>query len=184
MARVNQKMGGLGAKATAAGAMISAGVTMPLLGAAKAAISSAMDFETNMNLLQATSGATAKQMGTLQDKAIALGNDMTLPGTSASDAAAAMLELSKAGLSVKDTMGASKGVLQLSAAANIDNARAAEIAANALNSFGLSGDKAMMVADQLAATANSSSVEVTDVADSFKMASAVFASFQGPVVGA
>jgi hypothetical protein len=46
-----------------------------------------------------------------------LGADITLPATSAKDAADAMLELNKAGLSVKHTMAAAKGVLQLSAAA-------------------------------------------------------------------
>ncbi|MDP9350803.1 MAG: phage tail tape measure protein, partial [Chloroflexota bacterium] len=183
MARVNQKMGGLGAKATAAGAMISAGVTAPLIGMASTAIKSVASFETNMNLLQAASDASGQQMKVLQQRAIDLGNDMSLPGTSASDAGQAMLELTKAGMSVNDTLAASKGVLQLSAAANIDNARAAEIASNALNAFGLKGGYATEVANQLANVANASSVEITDVADSMKMASAVFASFQGPVVG-
>jgi TP901 family phage tail tape measure protein len=45
-----------------------------------------------------------------------LGKDITLPGISAKDAALAMVELGKAGLSVNDTMAASKGVLSLAKA--------------------------------------------------------------------
>ena len=70
-----------------------------------------------------------------------------------------MLELSKSGLSVNDILGATRGVLELSAAANISNARAAEIASNALNAFGLQGSEASRVANLIAAGANASARE-------------------------
>lgn len=147
-------------------------------------INLAGDFEQTMNKLGAVSEATAEEIGLISDKAKALGADLTLPATSAVDAGNAMLELSKAGFTVQQTMDAAKGVLQLAAAATIDEAKAAEIAANAINAFGLAASDATFVADLLAATANASSVEITDVADSYKMAGAVFSNFQAPVVGA
>lgn len=142
------------------------------------------DFDQTMSVLQATSEATAEEMAAVSKKAKALGADLTLPATSAVDAGKAMLELSKAGFTVAESMDAAKGVLQLAAAAQISEARAAEINANALNAFGLEAKDSIFVSDLLAASANASSVEITDVAQSYQMAAAVFSSFQGPVVGA
>lgn len=144
----------------------------------------AASFQDSMNMFRVQSQASNEEMQRFSETAKALGADLTLPGTSAVDAGEAMLELSKAGLSVNDTMNAAKGVLQLSAAGNLSNAEAAEIAANALQSFRLEGSKATKVANLLAAAANASSLNVEDVAAGFKMASAVFNAFQSPVVGA
>jgi cysteinyl-tRNA synthetase len=69
----------------------------------------------------------------------------------AADAALAMLELSKAGLDVTNTMDAARGVLMLAAAGQMSNAEAAQIAAGALNAFGLEGSEAARVANLLAA---------------------------------
>lgn len=104
--------------------------------------------------------ATVAQMEAVGAKARELGADMTLPATSSVDAAKAMTELAK-------------GVLQMSAAGAIENARAAEIAANALNAFHLAGDKTVMVADLLAGAANASSAEMSDLAFAFQAGSAV-----------
>lgn len=147
-------------------------------------ISDVGDYEQSMNLFRATTGASADEMRRAGALAKALGADLTLPATSAAQAGQAMTELAKAGLSVEQAMGAAKGTLQLAAAGGLEEAKAAEIAANALNTFGLAGSQATMVADLLAASANASSIEVTDAADSFKMAGAVWASLQGDAVGA
>jgi len=180
LGNVGGALSNFGSKATAIGQSllpisIGAGVV------AGSALKMAADYEQAMNILQATSGATAGEMALLDAKAIELGADITLPGTSALDASQAMLELSKAGLSVNDVMAASQGVLQMSAAAQISNAQAAEITANALNMFGLAGSEATMVADLLAAGANKSSAGVTDMADALKMSGAVAAAAGVPI---
>lgn len=141
-------------------------------------------YQQNMAVLQTVTGATGQDMADFATRAKELGADLLLPGASAADAAAVMLELGKAGLSVKDTLAAAKGAMQLSAAGLNDNAKAAEIAANALNAFHLEGDRAGFVVDLLAGAANRSSVDIKDVSDSFRMASAVYSAFQGPVVDA
>lgn len=172
---------GFGEKAQRAGLMMSALVTTPLTLIGKDAIGQVADYDGAMNVLQATSNATGAEMDLLRQKSMALGADMTLPGTSAADAAEAMLELSKSGMSVNDVLAASRGVIQMSAAGQLGNARAAEIASNALNAFGLEGKEATRVADLLAASANASSADVADMADGMQMASAVFAAAGTPI---
>ncbi len=184
MDRVSQRLESVGRDAAMAGLKLSAGITAPLTLLGKGALDAAMDYEQGLNLLQAVSGASAEQMAAVAQQAKALGADLALPATSAGDATRAMVELAKAGLSVEDVLGASRGVMQLAAAGGLGAAQSAEIAANALNAFGLKGEQASRIADLFAAAANSSSVEVKDIADAFKMASAVFSAFQGPVVGA
>ena len=171
----------LGQGAREAGQRLALGVTAPLMGLGAAAVKIAADFEQTMDILQATSGATAEQMGKLDQLARELGSDLTLPGTSAKDAAEAMLELSKGGLTLADTMAAAKGVLQMSAAAQVSNARAAEIAVNALSAFRLAGSEATRVADLLAAAANSSSAEIAHIADGLQMSASVFAMAGVPI---
>ena len=158
--------------------------TVATLGLAGAAIKTAADYQSGMNTLQAVSGATGKEMAKLSKLAVQLGADTKLPGTSALDASQAMTEMIKAGVSLQDTMAGARGVLVLSAAAQIDNAKAAEIASNALNTFKLKGRDVNKVVDELANTANASSVEINDVADAIKQAGAVFSGFQSPVLGA
>lgn len=139
----------------------------------KGALNAFADFEQTLNTFKAVSHATATQMEKVSDLSKALGRDVTLPATSAKDAAEAMTELAKGGLDVKQSMAAAKGVLQLSAAAQISNAEAATITARALNSFGLSGNQAIHVADVLANSANVSTGEVTDMANALQQSSAV-----------
>ena len=74
-------------------------------------VSTGLDFEANLNTMQAVSGASASAMGLVSERAKQLGNDILLPGQSASDAAEAMTELAKGGMSVDEAMTAAKGTL-------------------------------------------------------------------------
>lgn len=181
MDEASSRLRSAGQSMTSAGAGLTAGVTLPIVGIGVAALHMAGQFESSMNMMQAVSGATADEMAQVSDTAIALGSDLTLPGTSASDAALAMVELSRAGLSVQESMDAARGVLQLSAAAQIGNAQAATITANALNTFGLAGTEAATVANLLAGGANASSAEITDMAAAIQASGAVAASMGVPI---
>jgi TP901 family phage tail tape measure protein len=161
-------------KAAAIGAGLTAGLTLPMAAVAKQALDTGIEYEAALNMMQAVSGATAEQMAAVSATAKALGADMTLPATSAGDAAAAMVELAKGGLSVEDAMNAAKGALQLSAAGQIENAEAAKIVAQALNAFHLEGSEAIRVADLLAAGANASAADVRDLAIGFQQAGFAF----------
>lgn len=126
------------------------------------------EYQGNLNELQAVTRATGTEMARVGELAKELGSDLSLPGTSAADAAAAMKELAKGGLDVNEAMTAAKGTLQLAAAAQVEAAQAAEIQSDALNQFGLAADQAGRVADVLANTANAASGEITDVANALK----------------
>jgi TP901 family phage tail tape measure protein len=166
ISKAGDKLQGLGSK-------LSLGVTAPLAGIATMAIKSAADFEQSMNVMQQVSGATAADMQALQEQALQLGAQTSF---SAGEAAEAMLELAKAGLSASEISAAIGGTLDLAAAGGLGLAQAAEITANAVNAFGLEASQASSVANMLAAAANASSVEVTDLAQGMQMASAVFSS--------
>lgn len=181
MDNASGKLRATGASMRSVGAGLTAGVTLPLVGIGVAALHVAGEFEQSMAMMQAVSGATAEEMAAVSAAAIALGSDLELPGTSASDAGAAMVELSKAGLSVQESMDAARGVLQLSAAAQIGNAQAATITAQALNTFGLAGTEAARVANLLAGGANASSAEITDMAAALQMSGSVAASMGMPI---
>lgn len=156
-----------------AGVGMSAGITAPVAAIGTAALLSAADFEQAMNVMQQVSGATEGQMASLQSQALQLGAETSF---SAGEAAQAMLELSKAGLSASEVSAAIGGTLDLAAAGGLGLAQAAEISANAVNVFGLGADQTTNIANMLAAAANASSVEVTDLAQGMQMAGAVFAS--------
>jgi TP901 family phage tail tape measure protein len=164
MSSVSKGFDNAGKALSKTGKTLTAAVSLPIVGAGVAAVKAAGDFESMGYTFQAVSGATSEQMAKMSQLAKELGNDITLPGTSATDAAAAMTELAKAGLSIDDTFKAVKATLQLSAAAQIDNAEAATIVGQALNAFGMTGDKAIQVADLLANSANASAGEITDMA--------------------
>jgi len=146
-----------------------------LSGAVGVAISKSAELESELNFLQAVTSATGEQMRQVATLAKQLGADVTIPAASALDAAKAMTELAKAGLSVEQSMAAARGSLQLAAAGELEASRAAEVVAGALNAFRLSGDQAVRVADLLAAAANASSADVKEMAYSLQMASAVAA---------
>lgn len=148
-----------------------------LVGAVTQAINVGNELTGALNNMKAVSGASAEEMAKVSATARQLGNDASLPGTSATKAATAMLELAKGGLSVQQSMEAARGTLALAAAAEVDAGQAAEIQANALNTFGLKADYASKAADILANTANASSVEITDVAQSLQAGGAVAAQY-------
>jgi TP901 family phage tail tape measure protein len=160
------------------GTTMSLALSAPLAGLAAAGLVATAGFETSMNQLQVIAGATEAQMQSMQDAALELGAATSF---SSGEAAEGMLELAKAGLSTDQVLASIGGTLDLAAAGGLSVAQAAEISANALNTFGLNASEAGRVADMLAAAANSSSVEVTDMAMGMQMAGAVFAANQVPI---
>jgi len=144
-------------------------------------IKTAADYETTMNVLRDVTGATDEQMAKASKTAKALGADLDLPKTSASGAAIAITELTKGGLSLDEAFAAAKGTLQLATIAKIDEAKAATIAAGALNTFNLSGKESETVTNLLAAAANASTGEVLDFAEGIRMGGSMAAMAGVPV---
>jgi len=146
---------GSAAKATA----VAGGVAALGLGAiAKNSVKLEASFSKTMSTLQASTGATGTQIKDLTGLAMKLGSQTQF---SANEAADAMLELSKAGISTKDIMtGAADGTLLLASAGGTDLATAATIASNAMATFNLKGKDMASIAAALAGGANASSASV------------------------
>lgn len=127
-----------------AGGLVGAGVAI--------AVHEMAGFESRLAQVQSLSRAGTAEMGKLRDAAMTTG---TAFGFSASEAADAEIELTKAGISTADMLnGALKGALTLAAAGQIDVAQATEIASSAMTQFGLAGKDVPHIADLLAAGAD------------------------------
>lgn len=142
----------IGTAMVAAGAGVAAGVG--------ASVAAAAGFEAQMSSVKAVSGATAAEMEQLKAQALQLGADTSF---SASEAAKGIEELIKAGVGIGDVLGgAASASLSLAAAGAVSVGDAAEIAANAMNQFGLKGTDLAHVADLIAGAANASAIDVND----------------------
>jgi TP901 family phage tail tape measure protein len=127
-----------------------------------AAVRAYANFDKALSSVRAVSGATAGQMRALSGAALKAGADTKF---SATEAATAEAELAKVGVSVTDILnGGLTGALDLAAAGNIDLGSAAMIAGQAMKIFKLSGKDIPAIADALAAGANKSAADVSDLA--------------------
>lgn len=160
---------------SAASSLLLVGGAMTAVGAAGLAgfglaIKKAADFESQISKIGAVSGATEDQLEKVRKKALQLGADTVF---SAGDAANAIEELVKAGLTVEDALnGAADATVALAAAGEIDLPQAATIAANAMNQFNLAAQDLPHVADLIAGAANASAIDVSDFGLSMQQAGA------------
>ncbi|MEO6467503.1 MAG: phage tail tape measure protein, partial [Acidimicrobiia bacterium] len=140
------------------GAMIGGGLLVAGFGLA---VGAAAQFDKAMSGVGAVSDASAAQMGRLRQAALDAGKATVF---SASEAATAEAELAKAGVSTADILGgALRGSLDLAAAGQLELGEAATIAAQAMNVFKLEGSDVGHVADVLAAGANKSAADVSQL---------------------
>lgn len=132
-----------------------------LTGFAALAVSKFASFDAAMSSVQAATMESADNMALLRQAAIDAGADTQY---SATEAAGAIEELAKAGVSTKDVLGGGlTGALDLAASGAIDVASAAEIAASAMTQFKLGGDQVSHIADLLAAGAGKAQGGVEDL---------------------
>lgn len=150
------------------GALIMGGA---IAGGMAMAISKSMEFEKSMSAVKAATGAAAGTLGELRDAAMKAGADTQYSATEAADA---ITEMSKAGVSAKDIMGGGlKGALSLAAAGQLEVADAAGIASVAMTQFNLSGEDLPHVADLLAAGAGKAMGSVDDLGQALNQAGLV-----------
>lgn len=125
------------------------------------------DFDSAMRVIQATSDTSAADMKKLTDSAIEMGIKFPVSTT---DVAKGYGELSKAGFNANQILAAGPGLVTLGVAANLDSAKSSEILAGTIRGFGLAAEDTNKVVDILAQTANASSVDITDLGQTFKYA--------------
>jgi len=135
------------------------------------AVAKFAEFDAAMSGAQAASKATGTELNNMRDAAVKAGADTQY---SATEAANAITELSKAGVSTADILsGGLTGALNLAAAGQMDVADAAETAATAMTQFGLKGDQVNHIADLLAAGAGKAQGSVDDMGQALKQAGLV-----------
>lgn len=125
------------------------------------AITKSADFEARMSSIKAVTGSSAETMKQFHDAAIKAGADTAFSATEAADA---IEELAKAGVSTKDILdGGLTGALNLATAGELDLKEAAEIASTALNAFKKDNLSVVDAANQLAGAANASATDVHEL---------------------
>lgn len=144
---------------------VLAGAAAGLVGIGTAAVKLGMDFESQMSRVLAISGAAEEEFTQMVALAKQLGAETAF---SASEAAAGMENLASAGFTAQQIMAAMPGLLDLAAVSGGDVAAAAEVAASALNAFGLEADKAGHVANVFAKAAADTNAECLDMGDAMK----------------
>ena len=125
------------------------------------AITKSADFEARMSSIKAVTGSSAETMKQFHDAAVKAGADTAFSATEAADA---IEELAKAGVSTKDILnGGLTGALNLATAGELDLKEAAEIASTALNAFKRDNLSVVDAANQLAGAANASATDVHEL---------------------
>lgn len=152
------------------GALLSGGALV--MGGA-ALIKQGNEYQQSMNTFGAVTGATQLQMQRAAATAAQLGNDLSLPGATASEAAESMVELAKAGFRTDQAISSTRASLTLASAAQVDAGQSAKYLGDMMDQFGMGADEAGVAADTLAATANAASGDITDIYYAMKYAGPV-----------
>lgn len=155
----------LGNGMTSVGKTLTTSVTLPIVGVGTAATKLASDFEYAMSQVKAISGATGDDFKALEDEAIKLGGSTKYSATTVADA---MTEMAKAGWSTDQILSGMSGVLDAAAASGENLGSVSTIVADAITGFGLAASDSTKVADLLTQAANSGTIGITDLGESFK----------------
>ncbi|MFE0257288.1 phage tail tape measure protein [Streptomyces sp. NPDC059010] len=170
MSRLERAVAGAGRRGISATNVLAGGGL--LLGAGEM-VEEGNRYQRQMNLFRAVTSATAAQMQRAAVVAQELGNDLSLPGSTAADAAEGMVELSKAGFRADQSIDAVRASLQLASAADVNAATSAKYLGDIMDQYGLGADQAARASDTLAATANNASGSITDIYYSMRYAGPV-----------
>ncbi|GAB6157850.1 hypothetical protein JCM39194_10500 [Desulfotomaculum varum] len=135
------------------GKTLTAGVTVPLVGAGAVALKTAADFEQSMANAASVSGATAEEFERMKEVAREMGKSTVF---SASEAADAMYYMASAGYKAEQMGEALKPILDLAAATQSDLAFSTDTVIATLNQFGLGAQDASRVTNVFAAAIGNS----------------------------
>jgi TP901 family phage tail tape measure protein len=125
-------------------------------------------FDDVLKATQASTGATAAEMQKLRDAALTMSESLGIDPT---QVASGFMELLKAGMSLEQVLGgAGEAAIQFAEVSGMAVSEAAVVMADAMAVFGVSGEKA---ANTLSAAADSSSTDISGMAQSFAQVSAV-----------
>ena len=163
--KVGNNITGIGKSMTSVGSTLTKSVTVPLLGISTAGLKVASDFDSAMSGVKAISGATGEEFDALRAKAIELGGSTAF---SANEVAEAMTEMAKAGWDSQQILDGMGGVLDAAAASGENLGTVSTIVADAITGFGMEAKESTRVADLLTQAANSGTIGINDLGESFK----------------
>lgn len=163
--KVGNNITGIGKSMTSVGSTLTKSVTVPLLGIGTAGLKVASDFDSAMSGVKAISGATGEEFDALRAKAIELGGSTAF---SANEVAEAMTEMAKAGWDSQQILDGMGGVLDAAAASGENLGTVSTIVADAITGFGMEAKESTRVADLLTQAANSGTIGINDLGESFK----------------
>ena len=155
----------LGTSFTSAGATMTKGLTVPLLGVATAAVKVTADFDSQMSKVSAISGATGEDFDALREKAREMGEKTKF---SATEAGQAFEYMAMAGWKTEDMLNGIEGIMNLAAAAGEDLGLTSDIVTDALTAFGLQAKDSAHFADILAAASSNANTNVSMMGETFK----------------
>ncbi|MFP4811078.1 phage tail tape measure protein [Mammaliicoccus sciuri] len=145
-------------------------VTTPIVGALGYASKLGVEFDDSMRKVQATSGASGKQLEQLKAKAREMGATTKF---SATDSADALNYMALAGWKTNDMVKGLPGIMSLAAASGEDLAQVSDIVTDGLTAFGLKAKDSGRFADVLAAASANANTNVLGMGDAFKYAAPV-----------
>jgi TP901 family phage tail tape measure protein len=160
------------------GKSLTTAVTVPIVGAATAAVKVASDFESSMSQVQATMGITKDATSELNGQTVntmdalsQLAKDMGKSTKfSASEAADAINNMAMAGYDVQKTYDTLPTVLSLASAGALDLDYATQLVANGMAVMGDKVENAQQMADMMAVTASSAYGSVSDFGEALLVA--------------
>ena len=146
----------------------------PLAGGAAilAAVRSMARFEEAIATVKAVTSATGEEFDRLSERALRLGRTTRFSATQAADA---LVSLSRAGFSVDEALASVDDTLNLAQSASIGLAEAADITATAIRGFGLEAADAERVTDVLVATSNKANTTVSELGQGIKFVAPIAA---------
>ena len=157
-----------GASISKVGAGLTTAITLPLAGAATAAVKTAADFESAMSNVHAIMGDTYDD--SLTQFAQQLG---ATTAWSAQEVAQAMQYTGMAGWTAQENIDGLKGILDLASASGTDLALTSDIVTDAISAFGYTAADSALFADTMTAACTSANVSVETLGESYKYCGAL-----------
>ena len=154
------------------GKKLTTGLTLPIAGIAVASTKTAGDFESAMNEVSAISGATGKDLQSLEDLAKQMGATTKF---SASESAEALSYMGMAGWKTEDMLKGLPGVLNLASAGGTDLALTSDIVTDGLTAMGLTAKDTDKFVDIMASTCSNANTNIELMGETLK--------YVGPVAG-
>src|SRR5690606_29880259 len=131
----------------------------------RSSIDSIAQFERQISIVSAISGATGKALEDLKDDALRLGASTRF---TAQQIAELQTELGRLGFSTEEILNATEAITKLSIATGEDLAQSAAVVGNVVRAFGLDASEATRVVEVMASSFNKSALALDNFQESIK----------------